>query len=256
LNDQQQPLTERDTARLLVAPVMKPRALVAPLYRDAGRTVHRGATYAAPVVLERLEGFEGEVTLQLASRPDRIRQGIRGDDIVVPPDQTSAEFPLFLPEWVQTDRTSRIILNTLVKVPDPQGNLRYLLNKMDKRITMNVEGALLKITADRTELPAREGDTVKIPLSVSRSPKLAGPAKLEIVDPPAWSDLTAPLTLSADQTKATLQLECPPLPASGEQRITIRAIVRPRADLPVISRVEVVLVNQLPQPAARATSAR
>lgn len=230
-------------SRLLVAPVMKPRAVVAPLYKDAGRTVHRGATYAAPVVIERLEGYTGPVLLQLAAHPDRIRQGITGQDLVVPPEVTQTEFPLFLPEWVQIDRTSRIILNTIVQVPDPRGNVRHLVNKMDTRITMNVEGALLKLAAEQSEFDVRPGQEVLVPLVVSRSPKLTGDAKIELLAETAQPDFqTEAVALAAGEERAVLRIRCAETLDGGEHPLTIQATVWPDPRLPVVSRTEVILI--------------
>ena len=127
--------------RLLVAIIMKPHAKVAPVDKDGGRSVHRGTTYPAPVIVERLEGFTGEVQLVMSSGQDRHRQGIRGPEMIVLPGVARDRYPVFLPEWLETSRTSRMILNAVVKVPDPRGNVRYLATAMDGRITMSIEGA-------------------------------------------------------------------------------------------------------------------
>lgn len=229
-----------DEARVLVAPVMRPRAVVRPLYPDAGRTVNRGATYPAPVVVERLEGYEGEVELQMAARPDRVSQGIYGADVTVPTGAGQTVFPLFLPEWVQTDRTSRIVLNTVVQVPDGQGNLRHLVNRMDKRITMNVEGAFLKVAAVGREF-SMSGGAVEIPVKLLRSPKLSEPVKLLLADGPAGDLFRAePVTLApASPDAAVLKVaaardDVPP----GEHVLTLEARTL-RDGYPVISRTEV-----------------
>jgi hypothetical protein len=231
---------------ILVSSIMAPRANVAPLYKDAGRTTHRGATYAAPVVVERLQGFAGEVVLQMAAHPDRIRQGIYGADLTVPAGVERIDFPLFLPEWVQTDRTSRIILNTVVRVPDPQGNIRYLVNKMDTRITLNVEGALLKLTAPVTDFELRAGQSIHVPLHLSRSPKLKGDVRLELLTTDDNTPLeAAAVMVPAGQEQARYSIRCLRPWGATELVATIRATVLPAADLPVISETRIVL---LPSP--------
>jgi len=216
----------QDQSGVLVAPVMKPRAVVRPYYPDAGRTVHRGATYLAPVVLERLEGYEGEIELQMAARPDRVRQGITGRNIVVPAGVDQIEFPLFLPEWVQTDRTSRIVLNTVVKVPDGQGNVRHLVNRMDRRITMNVEGALLKLSAPETEFSLKPSQSIDVRLNILRSGKFNGPVEITLDSDDAHSELFAvePVSVAPGQSEAVLRVTARqgdrPL---GERELTIRA---------------------------------
>lgn len=215
-----------DQSVVLVAPVMKPRAVVRPYYPDAGRTVHRGATYLAPVVLERLEDYKGEIELQMAARPDRVRQGISGRDIVVPAGVDQTEYPLFLPEWVQTDRTSRIVLNTVVNVPDGQGNVRHLVNRMDRRITMNVEGALLKLSAAETEFSLKPGQSIDVHLSVLRSGKFNGPVEITLDPNNAGSKIFAvePVSVAPGQSETVLRVTASQGDwSSGERELTLRA---------------------------------
>jgi len=251
------------TATVLIVPVMKPRVVVQPFYPDAARTVSRGGTYPAPVVIERLEGYEGEVELQMAGMPDRVRQGILGGTLAVPAGVTQIDYPLYLPEFVQTDRTSRIFLNAIVRLADGQGNVRHLVNRMVKRITMNVEGAVLKVTAATDDF-LWNGNELEIPLQILRTPKLSGPVWVSlatddysqgppIVQPNGPSDepMVPPgfraqsIRLEPDQQQATLVLRAAgeSLPA-GEHRLLIesRGI---RENMPVVSQTEIfVTVSQ------------
>ena len=251
------------TAAVLIVPVMKPRAVVQPFYPDAARTVSRGATYPAPVVIERLEGYDGEVELQMAGMPDRVRQGILGGMLTVPAGVTQIDYPLYLPEFVQTDRTSRIFLNAIVRLADGQGNVRHLVNRMVKRITMNVEGAVLKVTTATDDF-VWNGNELEIPLQILRTPKLSGPVWVSlatddysqgppIVQPDGPSDETIvppgfrakSVRFEPDQQQATLVLQAvgESLPA-GEHRLLIesRGI---RENMPVVSQTEIfVTVSQ------------
>ena len=194
-------------ARMLLAPMLKPRSVVRPKYPDAARTVNRGTTYPAPVVIERLEQYDGPVELQMAAVPDRVRQGILGHPRVIPAGDSEGVFPLIIPEWVQTDRTSRIILNSVVTVPDANGRKRYLVNRMQQRITMNVEGALLKVKTTSDHYRWNE-DSLSIPVTLFRSGKLQGPVTVSLhaagQDP---MTLTAePILLTAEQRSTELKV--------------------------------------------------
>ncbi len=233
-----------DQTSLMICPVLQPRALVRPYYPDAGRTVHRGATYPAPVVIERTAGYEGEVRLEMTAVPDRVRQGIWGEPVTVPAGESQWDFPLQLPEWLQTDRTSRIMLNTVVRVPDGQGNLRYLLQRMDRRITMNVEGALLSLAAEQQELSVSAGETIEIPLRILRSPSLAVPVQLELIEPAANAPgfQAEPLNVEPQASQASLRVTAPAQPATaGEYELTLRATAL-RDGHPVVSQTTVVLI--------------
>ncbi len=229
-------------ARLLLAPMLKPRAVVRPKYPDAARTVNRGTAYPAPVVIERLEQFEGPVELQMAAVPDRVRQGILGDARFVPTGRNEAVFPLIIPEWVQTDRTSRIILNTVVTVPDAGGRQRYLVNRMQQRITMNVEGALLKVSTPRQYYQS-DGKCLDIPVELFRSGNLPGPVTVSLHclgdDSPPFTAKS--ITIPADQHSTELKVLQEHRPRSSvEQEYIVRAEAEHRG-YPVLSESKITL---------------
>ena len=232
--------------RLLVAPIMKPRANVRPLYPDAGRTVHRGAMYDAPVVVSRIEPFVGEVCLQMAARPDRVSQGIFGEPICVPPNVSQITFPLFLPEWVQIDRTSRIVLNTVVEMPDPQGAVRTLVNRMQQRITMNVEGTLLTVSTSQHEITAQSGQSLEVPVQVFRSPKLRRDVRVSLV---AEDGQAAPLEVASvviPVAAAAAVLRVPPdhaLLQKGETIMKLKAVAADGQSVIAMSSTSIVIVS-------------
>ncbi|HTE21204.1 MAG TPA: PPC domain-containing protein, partial [Armatimonadota bacterium] len=168
---------------VLVAGTMKPRCKLEPVDKDGGRTVHRGTTYPAEVIVGRLEGFTGEIGLWMAAKQDRHRQGIRGPEFTVSPGVTRIGYPCFMPEWLETSRTSRMILIGVTKVPDPKGNVRYLVSPMDGRITMSMEGALLKVSHAPEERTVRAGQAFRIPIKIGRSAKLPTEVRLELLLP-------------------------------------------------------------------------
>ena len=106
---------------LLFAVTMKPRVKGRPVDQDTGRKVHRGSTFPAEVIVERLEGFAGEVVLQMAAQQSYQHQGIKGSDVMVPPGVGRTVYPCFMPEWLETTRTSRMAVIAVARVPDPKG---------------------------------------------------------------------------------------------------------------------------------------
>ena len=51
-------------------------------------------------------------------------QGITGGDVMVPPGVSSTIYPCFMPEWLETTRTSRMGMIAVAKVADPKGKVR------------------------------------------------------------------------------------------------------------------------------------
>ena len=121
-------LAQRKT--VLLATTMVPRCKIEPLEPDGGRTVHRGTTFPAQIMVERVDGYDGEITLQQAAQQERHRQGITGPEMIVPAGLERIAYPIFLPEWLETSRTSRMVLIGVAKVPDARGNIRHVTAAM------------------------------------------------------------------------------------------------------------------------------
>ena len=177
--------------------------------RERQRDVHRGSTYPAELEIVRKDGFSGEVRLVMTAQQDRNRQGSRGETIVVPAGETKAFYPCFLPEWLATDITRRMIVHGVVVVSDPKGNPRHLTRPADARITMIMEGALLKVAADSSGNAVNVGSTFEIPFRVSRSAKLQQDVTVQLDVPEEIGDLVHadPVVLGAGTDRGVLRVE-------------------------------------------------
>ena len=243
---------------LAVAVTMKPRVRVVPDGLDDVRKVPRGTTFRGPFTIHRLEGFEGDVRLHPTAKQQRHRQGMDGEEIVVPAGAAHCEYPVFVPEWMETTRTSRFIVNAAVEVPDPRGRVRTLLERQELRMGMLPEGAIMKLSGPG-EVRGKRGATVAIDLVLARAaafrtPALVGPVRVDLVKeslPRGWraEGLVTPVPLviandGAEEARATLSLQLADDPRiSGAGAITIRATALEEGRFPVVSeaRVEIVV---------------
>jgi hypothetical protein len=217
---------ERRFGPILLAATIKPRCKVKSAVQDGGRIVNRGTTYPADVIIERLEGFTGPVTLQMAATQQRQRRGIRGPTLVVAPNVDTVQYPVFMPEWLETSLTARMNVIGVAEVADPKGNVRHVIGAMDGFIVMSLEGALLKLSQEPGEYVARAGGSVEIPLRVARSARLNAPVRVELVAASELAKLmtAAPVVLQADQSNAVLRLTLADDPhLRGTIPVTIRA---------------------------------
>ena len=235
---------ENYAAQMLVAGVMKPRCKGRPVDQDTVRKARRGASFPAEVIVERLEGFAGPITLKMSSRQSYQVQGITGGDVVVPPGVTQAVYPCFMPEWLETIRTSRMAMISVVEVPDAQGRVRHLVNEMTGMVTMTLEGAILTLTHPQGELRAAPGAAFDVHLKISRAAQLPEPVTLELRLPEELEGLLAaePLVVPPGQAEADFRITASADPRLlGWQSFTIRATALPKPELPVISeaRIEV-----------------
>lgn len=231
----------RTAVPTMVAITMKPRFKLTPEGLDDVRKVHRGSTYLFPMLIERLEGYAGPINLEMTAKQQRHRQGLASDEFVVPPEASRVEYPIFVPEWMETTKTSRMILNGSVQVADPKGTLRTLLQRQELRFGILPEGALMKLTHGAGEVSASPGRELSIPLSLSLSPELRDPIRITVVS--ADGIFTAePLSLATGQKEVKLPVRVSMDPAHlGEHEVVIRATALRDGRWPVVSETSVLV---------------
>lgn len=227
------------TGPVLVAATLPPPFAIDAEGKDDVTKWPRGSTFPGPVLIERNEGFNSEIVLEMTSRQGRHRQGIAGPELVVPPGVGRILYPVFLPEWLETTRTSRMVVNGVAKVADPQGNIRYSLVRQKTRMGFLPTGALLKIGADVSEIPLEGRQRFSVPLTLSRSPKLSEPLRLELR--PTNGFTAEPVTLTAGQTTLAFPITVAAATA-GEHELTIRATILEGGQYPVISETTVLVL--------------
>ena len=231
-------LDDERTTSILLAPTLTPRLKLVAVEADGGRKVHRGSTHPAEVTLERINGFTGEVSLQMSAAQSYQRQGITGPDLAVPANVDRTFYPCFMPEWLETTRTSRMELIGVVKVPDAKGVTRYLATPMLGRITMSIEGSILKVAVEAKDWKIQPGETISIPVSVQRSAKLTSPVILELKLPGALAGMFSadPVTVAPGQSTAVLKLTCAKdAKFDGDVTVTIRGTGMQDGKYPVVS---------------------
>ena len=234
----------RAVGTILLATTMKPRIKLTPEGLDDVRKVHRGSTFLAPVLIERLEGYTGPITLEMTSKQQRHRQGLASDEFVVPPEALRVEYPIFVPEWMETTKTSRMIVNGSVKVADPKGNVRTLLQRQELRIGILPEGALMKLSHTAGELTVAPGTEIRIPLALSRAAEFRAPVTVELIADESQTGLVAavPITLTPEQGGGELVVRlASDARLNGEQSITIRAMGLKDGRWPVIAETTVLV---------------
>ena len=237
-----QPAT-RKAGTVLLAITMKPRIKLTPEGLDDVSKVHRGSTHLFPFNIERLEGFAGPITLEMTAKQQRHRQGLASDEFVVPADAKRVEYPIFVPEWMETTKTSRMIINGAVKVADPKGNVRTLLQKQELRVGILPDGALMKLSHSAGEPTVTLGSEVRIPLALSLASELREAIKITVMPSEDQTNLLTaePIPLSAGQKETMLLVRVAnDAKLVGEQTLVIRAATL-RNGYPVISETTVLL---------------
>jgi hypothetical protein len=167
---------------VLLAVTMKPPFTITAEGRDDVTKWPRGTTFPGPVLVERDETFKGDIVLEMSARQGRHRQGISGPELIIRPDVDRILYPVFLPEWLETTRTSRMVVNGVAMVADPKGRIRYSSSKLVTRIGFLPTGALLKIESPMKEFELSSTESFNFPINILRAGELQGPINLELID--------------------------------------------------------------------------
>jgi hypothetical protein len=233
---------ENYVARALATSVMKPRCTGEPVDRDTVRKARRGASFPAEVAIERLEGFAGPIVLKMSSKQSYQVQGITGGDVLVPPGVSRTVYPCFMPEWLETTRTSRMAIIATAEVPDASGRIRHLAAEIKGQVTMTLEGAILSVSHAERELHAPVGAPFCVHVKIARAPQLPEPVHLELRVPRELQSLLAaePVTISPQQSQADFRIVASDDPRLlGWRSFTIRGTALPAPRLPVLSETHV-----------------
>ena len=235
---------ERRAGPALVATTIKPPFTIDAEGRDDVTKWPRGTTFPAPVLISRDEGFDQDIVLEMTSKQGRHRQGISGPELVVKPGVTRTLYPVYLPEWLETTRTSRMVVNGVAKVADPQGNIRYSLSRQKTRMGFLPTGALLKISADEDEFRAKPGQIVSVPICIDRAGELTEPIALELFcsDSQRAIFVAEPQHLANDVLDSVFSIAVAASSSGNtEHWLKIRATLLRDGHLPVISETDVLV---------------
>ena len=198
---------------------------IAWVLRETQHERPRGSTFPAELEIKRQDGFDGEIWLMPHSKQGRHRQGITGPIMKVPAGADRVLYPVFIPEWLETFRTSRMVVLAMAKIVDAEGNDRYVQAKSG-RLVWIVEGALMKIDGRDAEIEARPGEAFEVTVDILRRPKFSEDVTLKITATDDVDDLfkAAPVVVPAGETRATIRVDTKADPRLyPEQQLTIRA---------------------------------
>ena len=242
------------TSVLLTPIISKVPITIAWVLRETQHERPRGSTFPAELEIKRQEGYEGEIWLMPHSKQSRHRQGITGPIMKVPNGVDRIFYPVFIPEWLETFRTSRMVVLAMAKMVDAQGNARYVQAKSG-RLCWIVEGALMKVDGRDAEITALPGGNFEITVDILRRPKFNEDVTLEVVAAADVGGLfkAAPVVVPSGQRQATIQVKTMADPRLfPEQKLTIRATALESGKWLTVSQTAVTVVFDAPSEARRA----
>jgi hypothetical protein len=244
INDQ---AIERTTEPVLLSATIKPPFEIDAEGKDDVTKWPRGTTFPAPVLISRDPGFTGEIRLEMHSQQGRHEQGIHGPEMIVGPNENRVLYPVFLPEWLETTRTSRMLVNGVAQVTDAQGNIRYSLSKQKTRMGFLPTGAHLKISTDDPEFEIQSDKPLVIPVKVFRDTSLNEPLVLTLGSSDGGSIpfSAMPQELGPETSRCEFAIDVnASLLTNKEYSLTIRSTLMKNGKYPVVSETQVIVFQR------------
>jgi hypothetical protein len=166
------------------------------------RLAPRGSVFRRRYRIQR-NGFTGPLELRLADHQARHLQGVTGPTLILPPGAEEFEYPVTLPPWMEIGRTSRtcILAVGLIKDGEIEYTVGYSSEGQNEQIIAVVESGRLALEIDRQSISAARGGASSLTVRVSRGKGLAGPVKLELIQPEHMRGIHAePVVIAADRS--------------------------------------------------------
>ena len=231
--------TEVDHVQLTI--VHKP---VFKLYcNEAYQYAHRGTIYPYLMEVERLDGFDGPIRIQMADRQIKDLDGIEIPPTTVAPGQSQFLLPLFLPETmhINVQAHSNVYAQGHVEFQDKFGQKQTLLVVSTMRCMIRTLPTVVKLRPVNRDLGAQPGGTLRCPLALDRTSHFTGPMQIELVS--AVPGITAETaTIGADQTEAEVVIHvAPTMTPSKNVTLKFRALGNMSGDAKVVSETKVSL---------------
>ena len=175
----------------------------------------RGSTFTRSYEIDRGD-FEGPIEIELADRQNRHLQGVTGQKVIVPPGESSFDFTVALPPWMEVGRTSRTCLMASAFVEDEAGQqhrVSYSSEAQDDQIIVLVDPTRLSIETSQPAISipasgtASSSGTVELPFKVARGSGLTGPVTVQLTGPAHITGWQASITeVPANSGSGTLTL--------------------------------------------------
>jgi hypothetical protein len=213
---------------------------------EAYQYAHRGTVYRYLMEIERLGDFNQPIQLQMADRQIKDLDGIEILNTTIAPGDNQTMLPLYLPETmhINVQAHSNVYAQGHVEFTDSAGQKQTMLVVSTMRCMIRTLPTVVKLRTKDSEIAARPGSTVRVPLLLDRTPNFTGPMRIELVAPPAGV-IAAAATFEANATEASVDVQFPSgAPLARFTKLLFRAIGKLDSKTEVISETTQVIAVQ------------
>ena len=210
---------------------------------EAYQYAHRGTVHMYAMEVERLGDFKGPIVLEMGDRQNRDVDGVQILTIVVPPEVTNVDVPIYFPESMHINVVSLTQLYTqgYALYKDKHGQELSTLVVLEKRNLIRTMSPVVKLKAGQDEIVARPSGTLTCELLLERTSNFPGAMDIKLQSPAGESGITAlPLRIEAGEDRGSVTLAfAPDVSTNPNTSLTFRAVGKLRGEITVISETTV-----------------
>ncbi|MFM7160284.1 MAG: hypothetical protein ACKO3P_07925, partial [Planctomycetaceae bacterium] len=178
---------------------------------EAYQYAHRGTIYPYLMEVERLNGFDGPIQVQMGDRQIMDHDGVAVQDAEFPAGISQIMLPLYLPETmhINIQPHSNIYAQGYVEFTDRWGQRQTMLQVSEMRCMIRPLPTVARLRSRERSLVVRPGESPQIVLQLDRTPLFRGALQLELREAPAGMRLE-PVTIEEGQAAAVATLRVEP----------------------------------------------
>lgn len=197
-----------------------------PLFRlfcsEAYQYAHRGTIHLYQMEVERFDGYQGPITLQIADRQIKDLDGAEILETTIPAGESQLRLPIYLPETmhINVQAHSNIYAQGIATFEDRWGQRQSTCIVSEMRCMVRTLPTVARLQVLDREVKLSADGTARCRLRLERTPLFSGPLRIALVNDPKCRGGTAePVNIPAGQSEATIVIRYDPSAKTPENSI-------------------------------------
>jgi hypothetical protein len=186
---------------------------------EAYQYAHRGTIYPYQMEVERMNGFDGPILLEIGDRQIMDLDGVEIVNSKFPAGISQLMLPLYMPETmhINVQPHSNIYAQGYVVFQDKWGQRQSMLQVSEMRCMIRPLPTVARLRIREKSLAVRPGQTQTCTLQLDRTTNFAGAMRIDLVEAPPGIHVE-PVEIPAEQSAAVATISADPgltLPAGA-----------------------------------------
>ena len=192
---------------------------------EAYQYAHRGSVMLYPMQIERINGFDGHITLQIGDRQNRDLDGVEMLEVTIPPGTTEALLPIYLPETmhINVQSQSQLYCQGYASFTDEHNQIQSFLTLSEKRNMLRTMPPVVKLKSLQERIAIVPGRDIPVPLTLEWTKVFDGFMDIELLDSGTSKISANSIQVPAGETDVQMLLHVPEDCGANGASISFRA---------------------------------